>query len=521
MQKKIAILVLLLISWTSFAQNDFQKAFSDFEKMTQSNFASFSDKNEKEFTDLLKRNWIEFQVFQGKEYKKKPKPQKAPIVVADTVKTPETMLPTIQDTIPAKETTIAKVNPPIEEIVEPSVEVPDTTKIIIPITPPEEEKIDTVVCKPQEGEVKDKEVGANLTSFSFYNEKHSVSVPSGCGQIHPKGIKETEVAAFWSNLNKLDFHTLLTECKSTQKARGYNDWAVYQWICALAEQVYPSDSNNERLIFTVYLLNGIGLDAKLARVGSRLTCLISTRQTLYSRTYILIGETPYYTVESHPIREDIYTYKANSKDKLKPFDMAVHSHLDLGSDRDICYKEQKSSVFGRNFSIPLNTELCKFYADYPQLDVLYYAQAPVSGSMDNYLKRNLGGMLKGKTTTEAVATILKYLHKDFPYITDDEQFGREKPLFCEESYMYDYTDCEDRSVLFAYLVKSLTGLDVILLDYPDHIATAVRFNENVSGDYIEYNNSRYYVCDPTYIGAPIGYSMPDYKSIPANIIVID
>ena len=45
-------------------------------------------------------------------------------------------------------------------------------------------------------------------------------------------------------------------------------------------------------------------------------------------------------------------------------------------------------------------------------------------------------------------------------------------------FYYPYCDCEDRSVLYSYLVRNLLKLDVVLLDYPNHIATAVCFNEN-------------------------------------------
>ena len=38
------------------------------------------------------------------------------------------------------------------------------------------------------------------------------------------------------------------------------------------------------------------------------------------------------------------------------------------------------------------------------------------------------------------------------------------------------------------------NLEVILLDYPSHIATAVCFNENITGDYFDINGKKY-VCE--------------------------
>lgn len=101
------------------------------------------------------------------------------------------------------------------------------------------------------------------------------------------------------------------------------------------------------------------------------------------------------------------------------------------------------------------------------------------------------------------------------------RFGIERTLFAEEMYYYPYSDCEDRSILFARLVKDLLGLDVVLLYYPAHIAAAVCFKGEVKGDYMQLGNKRYVICDATYIGAGVGEAMPDLKRTPAQVVRID
>lgn len=86
---------------------------------------------------------------------------------------------------------------------------------------------------------------------------------------------------------------------------------------------------------------------------------------------------------------------------------------------------------------------------------------------------------------------------------------------------YPYCDCEDRSILFARLVRDIMHLDVVLLYYSGHLATAVHFNEDVRGDYLVSGNIKYIVCDPTYIGAPVGMTMPKMNNKEAKIIVLE
>ena len=65
----------------------------------------------------------------------------------------------------------------------------------------------------------------------------------------------------------------------------------------------------------------------------------------------------------------------------------------------------------------------------------------------------------------------------------------------------------------------MLGLDAILLDYPNHIASAVRFTEEIPGDYVVLDDgAKYLICDPTYIGASIGLAMSQFKNVAAKVL---
>lgn len=74
--------------------------------------------------------------------------------------------------------------------------------------------------------------------------------------------------------------------------------------------------------------------------------------------------------------------------------------------------------------------------------------------------------------------------------------------------------------MYSRLVRDLLGLEVILVYYPGHLATAVNFNTPVEGDYIDLNGRHFTICDPTYIGAPIGATMPDMDNKTAKVVLL-
>jgi hypothetical protein len=112
----------------------------------------------------------------------------------------------------------------------------------------------------------------------------------------------------------------------------------------------------------------------------------------------------------------------------------------------------------------------------------------------------------------------RFAQTAFGYKIDEELFGREKPMFPDEVLYYKDSNCKDRAILFAYLVRTLTRLEVVGLHYQGHVATAVRFSRDIPGDGVDYNGRHFTICDPTYVGADAGMCMPKFKGVVPNII---
>lgn len=150
-----------------------------------------------------------------------------------------------------------------------------------------------------------------------------------------------------------------------------------------------------------------------------------------------------------------------------------------------------------------------------------YARQALETPCYHELIPQLQKAIQNKTETEAANILLNWVQTGFEYKTDNEQFGFEKPFFKEEVIYYPYSDCEDRSILFSYLIKQMLHLDVVLLYFPGHLATAVRFNNTVKGDYVQVNGEKYIICDPTFVGAEIGRCMPNFKTVSFDVIEIN
>lgn len=182
-------------------------------------------------------------------------------------------------------------------------------------------------------------------------------------------------------------------------------------------------------------------------------------------------------------------------------------------------KEFKSGFDGISVDVAVNKNLIDFFNDYPISDSWdIYANTALSDVAESNLYPALREAIDGKSQREAANILLHFVQTAFDYATDDKQFGYERPLFSEESFYYPYNDCEDRAILYSLIVRELLGLDVVLLNWPEHIGTAVCFDEDVAGTWLNVEGRRFVICDPTYINSNVGDVMPQYRNVPPKVI---
>jgi hypothetical protein len=156
--------------------------------------------------------------------------------------------------------------------------------------------------------------------------------------------------------------------------------------------------------------------------------------------------------------------------------------------------------------------------DYPLLNMQNYATSVVLPQFHDAILEQLTPQLADMSQCDAADALLHFVQYVFGYEEDGEQYGQEKVNFVEESFYYDNNDCEDRSILYAFLIQSLLGLDVQFVEYPGHECTAVRFTDcNPFGNGYYYGKDYYLICDPSYVGGTIGRCRPKYRGVQPTV----
>lgn len=356
-------------------------------------------------------------------------------------------------------------------------------------------------------------------AFEFYGTPINVPFDPSL-RFSLKGTNENAVADGWQKLSGEATMPLLKACLEYREYLQLPDWAYIFFMDSLAKAAYPS-SPDEATLLKMFLLTQSGYKVRIGKTDRGLALLIPSMETLYNYKFVRLNGEKYYVYEDSDV----------SLGNLSIFDREFpkEQFFSVGFNRQPKFKmnptdERKLTarrVPDLKMDVEVNRNLIDFYDDYPEhsnweLDVL----ASLSDEAKEQMYPALARSIDGKTQAEAANIILNFVQTAFDYMTDEEQFGYERPLFPDETLFYPYCDCEDRAILFAVLVRDLLGLDVVLLHYPGHLASAVHFDEDVEGDHFMVDGRKFLVCDPTYINANIGKAMRQYKQVQAEIVKI-
>ena len=486
MCKRILLSVLIASSafFPAFPQTDARESYEKFRQQVLGQYDDFRNEANRRYADFLRQAW---EAYQQEPAIPKPKDEKQPPVV----------MPDKDRDKPVEDKPVT-----IEEVVSP------------PEPQPQPQPIAPVREQPN--------VEERTVAFSYCHTECKVRFPTRCTLSLAKCDKHA-LADAWGKLSATDYDNTIKDCLELRERYRLCDWAYLQLLHLMAETCLGK--TNEATLLTAFIFSQSGYDMKLGLAGGNVCLLFASRHMIYDMGYFKVNGKQYYPLE--PSKGGMLICDAVFPEG-KPLDLTITRTMSLSFDATTP-RIIKSKRFPEvNASVSTNRNLMNFYNSFPSSmtdnDFMtrwaIYANSP----MDEETKKQLYGCIApsvaGLSAKEATERLLNFVQTGFEYEYDDKVWGQDRAFFAEETLFYPYCDCEDRSILFSRLVRDLLGLKVVLVYYPGHLATAVKLEENVAGDYMVIGNDRFTVCDPTYIGAPVGRTMPGMDNQTARVIML-
>lgn len=461
--KLYGLFSLLLISTTLNAED-----FADFKRVQNHSFRNYLNEQDSKFKSILERDFQEYKANNAIKLYEKPKPKNMMI---------------------EQEKHIESVGPKVRLYV-----APDSLKGF---------KKEKSVLTPKESK--------KGVDINFFGSSLSFSVDAKIREASFYPQTQKGIANFFLSVTESEYTPLLEEIKAKKESMSLNDWGVYLLVNRISKKIFqtPDDAN----LLSWFLFNKLGYSVKVAIARRHTSLIYYSKEVIYAKPSYKFAQRNYYllsqTKESSV--ENLYTYKDSYSKSSRAFDFTMKKLPKF--EEESVTKVLRYRSFGREYTYPFsyNKNLIDFYATYPQVEYTTYFNTPLEERTYSDIVRVLKKNIDGMSSSSAINFVLHFVQKAFVYERDEDQFSKEKVMFAEETLVYNKSDCEDRAILFAYLVKRIFKISVVGVKYSDHMATALYIP--LEGDSVKVGGRRYVIADPTYINANIGMSMPKYKSL--------
>jgi hypothetical protein len=490
------------------SQEKMEADFEKFMKNKETEFQNFKDEKDKAIAEFLKQKWVTIKQNEKKTPVMVPIPPVQPKVVPappkqDNIKD----IPLVKFTLQPNAEEDSKKSENINKD-----QVPKKEDVLIENKKEEikEEKKEEI--KEEKKEENNEEASENksenalplITSFSFFNVPLTIHYEDKM-LFQNNSIDEKGVSEYWTALGQSNYPPFLNQVKAIGKILQFNDWGYYELIHKISSALLKNE--NDQNLFTFFMLSHLKYDIKVGKRNDQFILLMPFENEVYKKGFTTINDRNYY-IMGDDSEGSIYTFKQSFAESNKPFDLNVIAPIRLGKEydtRDIYIKKYDTTI-----KVDINKNLVAYNNEVPMSELSVFFGASMDPKTEATLLRPLSKLIENKNELEAVNIILDFVQNSFEYKTDRDQFGYEKFFYPEDIFYYKFSDCEDRAILFSHLVTKLLHLEVVGLEYKTHVAAAVKFNSNINGDAYMVNDKKFTVCDPTYLGASAGMTMPQF-----------
>lgn len=336
--------------------------------------------------------------------------------------------------------------------------------------------------------------------IDFYSEKLEVEYQTE--MILPGLLiaEDLSLMDYYKQMEATPYQLILDNLKDYKKQYHLNDWLYYELLNTTIDKIFNRQGALKKGVTLWFLLTKSGYDTRLSYHEDKVFIYAWSEEDIFETPMIMdqgrrfINLSSINASQKGPEQLQLLLYRPGSDGQAFSFKMENLPQL----KPKVKAKEVLFKIKEQSFRITFNMDetLYEIMKNYPSVSEREYFNIPMSTVTYESLIPKLRFMVKDKPVQEALGVLVAFTRTGFQYKDDQEVFGRSKPMIAEELFHYPYSDCEDRSALFFYLVKEILELPMLIIAYPDHLSIAVA-SEMIKGQAFSFNGLKYYICDPT------------------------
>lgn len=365
-----------------------------------------------------------------------------------------------------------------------------------------------------------------IVKFNLYGSDVQVRFDAS-KRVKVKKATEAELnkCVTWLDANTSE---TLQDCLSQKQELKLTDWTYVKMLDKLSTTALGQ--SNEATLLMAGLLRASGYNTRVVRFSNgQLRALYQSDAFIYKSKFFTIDNKWYFLYgDTTNISDNAMITSIMEKNDGKMIDFRQNPEI-----RAVKLTDPRKFSSAKNpdftFTVQVNQNLLDYYADMPtymesnnfMTRWAFMANRPLDKHLQTTLIPEMKQKVKGMSQKDAVQNILWWVQTAFEYQYDEEIWGYDRAFYPEETLYYPFCDAEDRTILLSRLIRDVLGLDVVIIYYPGHLASAVCITEEeVKGAYAVLGGRYFVVCDPTYIGSNVGEEMPSMVGMERTLMLL-
>jgi hypothetical protein len=222
-------------------------------------------KMDNEFSDYLKQEWKNYNLFKEEYKPAAPKPKEKPVFTGE------------------KKATATQMKIQNAKTIEAGGEMP---------------RLPVLEKSVPEGYV------PSQAGFDFYGSKLKFEYDNKSGIQFPAVIDETVISQKWDDLSKTNYNSVINDLNSFKADMNLNDWGYYLLVKNASEKM--TNDKNGQIFLEWFILTKSNYKARLAFKDSKLFLLLPSMNSIYGMPFFTFDNLKYYLINGK--ENDIYTY---------------------------------------------------------------------------------------------------------------------------------------------------------------------------------------------------------------------
>lgn len=367
------------------------------------------------------------------------------------------------------------------------------------------------------------EAVANMVSkqqfitYKFYGQPIKIHYIPTLRNVSIGKSLEKGVAKAWQYFSDQDFDPVLFQLYQYKEDLGLNDYQYYLLVRQFADLLFAKSKGGENLLFTVFILNQTGYDARFARFqgdgGMEPAIILPFFEEVSGQAYITLANNRYYLLDIVPGRKlaqsSVKVYSKAHANATYPFSLRI-----------LPQKTKVDPLYGKFQGYTFDERLAQMQLDMPSAPLALCAEADFSRLMrktfqykllpelDSLVRKKQDENLKERITEREqqeikILNLCGLLNSALSSQAKQSAKLAAQSLYPESMFFKKGSgDILDRSILLCQISNRILNIPAVLLVYPDFAMAAICLASGeskpqspfCSGDYVEVEGKRYLLC---------------------------